>query len=56
MAGVADVALPIARFVAVEVVERRFTARWQRPVVAVMRVEAVVYMPVKAVVAVEPWT
>ena len=56
MSGVAYVSLSVTRFVAMEVVERRLAARGQRPVVAVVRVKAVVDMAVEAVMAMEPWT
>ena len=54
MAGVAGVALPIARLVAVEVVELLFAAARKRSAVTMMGIEAVVDMAVKAVRAVEP--
>jgi hypothetical protein len=55
MTGVAYVALSIAGLVAVEVVEGRLAARWDRSVVAVMGVEAVVNVAKEAMVSVEPW-
>jgi hypothetical protein len=54
MAGVACVASPIARLVAVEVVELLFAAARQRSAVTVMGIKPVVDMAVKAVRAVEP--
>jgi hypothetical protein len=56
MAGIPNVALPIARLIAVEVVEWRLATLRHRPMVAVMGVIAVVYVSVKAVMAVEPGT
>jgi hypothetical protein len=56
MASVAYVALPVPRLVAVEVVELLLTAPWQRSVVAVTRVKAVVDVAVKAGTSVEPGT
>jgi hypothetical protein len=56
MAGIANVALPVARLVAVEVVEALFASSRQRSVVAVVGVKAVVDMAVKAAVAVKPRT
>jgi len=54
MASVAYVALPVPRLVAVEVVELLLTAPWQRSVVAVTRVKAVVDVAVKAVMTMKP--
>jgi hypothetical protein len=54
MPGVAYVALPIARLVAVKVVELRLPATWQGPTVTVMRVKAVVNVAIKAVRAMKP--
>ena len=54
VACVANVALAVAGFVGVEVVEARLSAAGQRAVVAVTRVKAVVDMAVKATMAVEP--
>jgi len=55
VASVSDVALSIARFVAMEVVELPLAALGQRSVIAVMRIVAVVDVAVKAGVAMEPW-
>ena len=49
-----DVALTISSFIAVEVIEPLFAAAWERAVVAVMRVLAIVHVSVETVVAVEP--
>jgi hypothetical protein len=54
MAGVAYVAFSVPRLVSVEVVELRLPAPWQRSIVAVVRVKAVVDVPVKALAPVEP--
>jgi len=51
---IAYVAFPIPRFICVEVVESRFAAAGERAVVAVMRVEAIVDVAVKAAVAMKP--
>jgi hypothetical protein len=56
MVSVAYVASPVASFVSVEVVETLLSAARQRPMVAVSRVEAVVYVAVEAVRTMEPGT
>jgi hypothetical protein len=56
MAGIARVALPIARFVAVKVVELRFPAPGQRSAVSMMRIKAVVNVTIKTMRAVKPRT
>jgi len=56
MGSRAFVALAIARFICVEVVELFLSTTRQRPNVSVMRVKAVIYMAEKAVVAMEPWS
>ena len=56
VAGVADMALEIVRFVAVEVVEGVLAAVGKWAVVAMMRVVAVVDVTVKPAGAVEPGT
>ena len=55
MTGVSYVALPITRFVALEVVESLRAALGQGSMVTVVRVIAVVDVTVKAAVAMEPW-
>jgi hypothetical protein len=54
MAGIACMALAIAGLVAVKVVELLFPTTWQRSVISVVRIEAVVNMAVKAAWAVKP--
>jgi hypothetical protein len=54
MAGVAYVAPPISRFVSSEMIEALRPALGQRPSVTVMRVIAVIDVPVKSVMAVKP--
>jgi arginine exporter protein ArgO len=54
MGCVADVALSVASFIALEVVEGTRTATWERTVVTIMGVIAVVYVAVKTARAVEP--
>jgi hypothetical protein len=54
--GCAYVALAVTGFVGVEVVELRLTTAGKRAVVAIMRVETVIDMAVKAVRTVEPGT
>jgi len=54
MSGVAGVALPIPRFVSLEVVEGLVSALRQRSMVTVVRVIAVVDVAVEAAMAVEP--
>jgi hypothetical protein len=54
MAGISNMAVTVAGFVAVEVLERGRAALRKRTVVAVVRVEAVIYVAVKAVRTVEP--
>ena len=54
MARVAYMALSISRFVCVEVVERLFAARRHGSSITVMRVVAVVYVAIEAVMTVEP--
>lgn len=56
MAGIAYVAVPIAGFIGLEVVERCRATRGQWPMVAVMRVKPVVYMAIEATMTVEPRT
>ena len=56
MSGVADMALTIASLVSLEVIERLNAAIRVGPVVSVMRVVTIVYVPVKAVWPVEPGT
>jgi hypothetical protein len=51
---VAYVALPIPRLVPVEVVERLLPALRHRPFVTVTRIVAVINVPIKAVMAMEP--
>jgi hypothetical protein len=53
--SVADVALPIAGFIPLEVGERPRTALRQRAVIAVVRIVAVIDVTVVAAGAVEPW-
>lgn len=55
MVSMAYVAMPIPRLISLEVIERPGPALGQRTVVAIVRVEAVVDMAVKAGMAVEPW-
>jgi len=55
VAGVPRMPSTIPRLVPVEVVELPVPALRHRPVIAMMRIEAVVYMPVKSTTAVEPW-
>ena len=54
VAGIADVAASVARFVSMEVVEALCPAFRQRSNVAVMRIKAVVDVPIKARMAVKP--
>jgi len=54
VASVAYMALPITRLVCVEVVERLFAARRHGSSITVMRVVAVVYVAIEAVMTVEP--
>jgi len=54
MTGIPYVALPIPRFVRVEVAERLFSASWHRPTITVMRIVAVIYVTIEAVRTVEP--
>jgi len=54
MSGVADVALAIASFIALEVLKGLRAARRHRSTVAVVRIVAVVDVSVKTVGAVEP--
>jgi hypothetical protein len=56
MAGVADVALAVAGFVAVEVVEGLGSTFGERAVITVVRVETVIDVSVKPVRTVEPGT
>jgi len=55
VAGVPCVASPIPRLVAVEVIELPLTAFGHRPVIAMMRVIAVVHMAIEPFVAAIPW-
>jgi hypothetical protein len=55
MAGVAYMALPVPRLVCVKVVKRLLPAMRHRSGIAVMRVVAVVYVTIKAVMTVKPW-
>jgi hypothetical protein len=52
----AHVAFPIACFIGREMVEALRTPLRERAVVAVMRIETIVYVPIKAGMAVEPGT
>ena len=54
MTSIAYMALPVPRFVPVEVVELLLAATWQRAMVAVTGIVAVVDVAVKTTVAVEP--
>lgn len=54
--GVAYVALTIPRFVRMEVAERRLAASRHRPMIAIARIEAVIYVAVKTMRAVKPRT
>jgi hypothetical protein len=54
MAGTADVAVTVAGFITVEVVELLIATPRQRSVIAVTRIEAVVDVAVEAARAVEP--
>lgn len=56
MAGISDMALPITRFVSVEVVESLLSAARQRTVVTLTGVIAVVHVAEEAAPAVEPGT
>jgi hypothetical protein len=54
MPGVADVAVAVAGLIAVEVLEGLCATLRERAVVAVVRVEAVIYVTIKAVRTMEP--
>ena len=54
MAGMAYVAFPVPRLISLEVVEALRPVPWQRSVVPVPRVKAVIYVAIEAAVAVEP--
>jgi hypothetical protein len=55
VSGIAYVALPIPRFVGVEMVEPLFPASRQRSMVSVARIKAVVDVAIEAARSVEPW-
>src|ERR1700728_2538532 len=52
--GVSCMTTPIPRFVPMEMVELPLPAFGHRPVIAMMRIEAVVYMAIEPFMAVEP--
>ena len=54
MTGIADVALSVPCLVRVEVVERRLAAAWQRAMIAITRIEAVIDVAIEATMTVEP--
>ena len=56
VAGRADMPLAIAGLIALEVVERLRSPRGQRAMVAVVRVKAIVYVAVKAMMTMKPGT
>ncbi len=56
MAGMSHVALPVARLIRMEVIERLFPALGNRSVVTMMRVIAIVDVAIKAVTAMKPGT
>jgi hypothetical protein len=56
MAGIAYMALPVARLVSVEMVERLLAVAGHRPMVAMPWIEAVVHVAVKAVRPMKPRT
>ena len=56
MAGIAGMAVSIARLITAEVVELLIAARRQRSVIAMMRIEAVIDMAVETGVPMEPGT
>jgi hypothetical protein len=56
VAGIAYVALTVARFVALEVVERLRPAFRHRSSVTMLRIVAVVDVAVKAARTMKPWT
>ena len=55
MAGIPDVTLPVSRLVRMEVIERLFPARWNRSIVTITRIIAIVNVAVKALRAAKPW-
>jgi hypothetical protein len=56
MAGIAYIAMPVARLVSVEMVERLLAVAWKRPMVAMPWIEAIVHVAVKAVRPMKPRT
>ena len=54
MTGIADVALAVARFIAVEVIEGAVAASREWSVIAVVRIVAVIHVAVEAVGPMEP--
>src|SRR5579875_2290217 len=56
MAGHADMASSVARFVAMKPIEWPFAALWERTSVSIMRIPAIIDVPVEAVGTVEPRT
>jgi hypothetical protein len=54
MAGIAHMAIPVPRFVGVEIVVRRLPVRGIRTMVSVTRVVAVVHVAIKSVGTVKP--
>src|ERR1700761_7368728 len=56
MTGVADVALSVPCLVCMKVAECRLTAAWQRAMIAIARIEAVIHVSVESTRAVEPGT
>lgn len=56
MAGMADMAVGIARFVSMEVVERLFSAAWHRSMVAMAGIVAVINVTIESTRTMEPGT
>jgi len=54
MTGIAHMALPIPRLIRMEVVERRFPVIWQRPMISIARIVAVIHVTVEAVRPMKP--
>ena len=55
MTGVPYMTLTVARLVALKVVERLGSAVWKRSMISVVRIKAIVNMPVEAMWPVKPW-
>ena len=54
MAGIAYMALPIPRLVRMEVVERLLPVIWQRPMIPIAGIVAIIHMAIEAMRPMEP--